>query len=91
MSPKVKVGIAVAIGAGIAYYLWKRGGSLARPVCKAGYTWKVASAYELANISRYSLPMQDMLKKFGGYCAAAGTVSDPFIPEGPITDPWQVA
>lgn len=91
MSPKMKIGLAVAVGGALAFYLWKRGGSLTRPPCGAGYTWKTASNYELSQITRYSLPMQEQLKKFGGYCAKAGTVSDPFTQDGPITDPWQVA
>jgi hypothetical protein len=91
VNPKLKIGAAVVVGGAIAYYLWKRRGSLVRPTCGAGYAWHVATPTELSQITRYSLPMQEQLKKFGGYCAAKGTVSEPeVVDSGPILYPWQV-
>jgi hypothetical protein len=89
VTSKVKVGLVVALGGALAYYLWKsRGG--ARPVCGPGFAWHQATASELELMSRWSLPMQEMLKKWGGYCAKAGEVSEPELAEGPILYPWQV-
>jgi hypothetical protein len=90
VTTKLKIALGVGAAGAVAYWLWRKSAGGTRPVCGPGSTWHQATPDELANIGKWSLPVQESLKKWGGYCARSGFVSDASVVEGPILYPWQV-
>lgn len=89
MKLNAKTIVILAAAGGVAYWLYRtRGGS--RPVCGPGTAWHVATQEELLNAHKWSAAVQDQLKRYGGYCARTGFVSEPSIEDGPILFPSQV-
>lgn len=85
MTMKTKIVIAIAAAAGV-YLYYRHKNATTRPTCSAGSTWKVES-----DPTGYSATVAESIRKFGGYCAKQGFVSDPYeAGDGPITEPWQV-
>lgn len=98
MTTKAKLVIGALVVGGAAWWYFKgRGGS--RPVCGPGATWKTVS-----DPSGYSPAVAESIRKWGGFCARTGFVSEPELggeatsdvgaDDGPdsylITHPWQL-
>jgi hypothetical protein len=85
---KIALGVGVVAAGGLAYWLWRRGG-VGSLKCGPGFVFTKWTPEQIAELSKWSPAVQEQVRRWGGTCSRAGTVSEATIVDGPILYPWQ--